>query len=137
MKAHARIIQKGEDGWKIGELHLLFLEDCFVMVKSTWKSIELLDEGGDPIRGGLFSVSAEMHVGFMEYTYLNELHAASVVRSLDHFQSPRASWEIWGSCCGHEGFRAGSEDNVIVLIRQQCCQDDHGIVTWRCEHWVD
>ena len=137
MKAHARIIQKGDDGWKIGELHLLFLEDFFVMVKSTWKSIELLDEGGDSIRGGLFSVSAEMHVGFMEYTYLNELHAASVVRSLEHFQRPRASWEIWCSCCRDEGFRAESEDDVIILIRQQCCQDDRGISTWQWEHWVD
>lgn len=71
-----------KDGWKKGSLHILLFDSFIVMFHCMYSSVEMMDDDMQRIRGGLYNVSMKASVGFLQATYFNLLHAASVVRGM-------------------------------------------------------
>lgn len=124
VREHVRRLQDSRDHCNQLQFHLLFMEDCFVMVKCVWQS-EQAANSGEQLR----STGADVHVAFMRYTYFNALHAASVARLLEDFQSVEESqWEVKRK---GQAFEPVDLEWVVEMIRDRCkgllCADPEGV----------
>lgn len=71
-----------KDGWKKGSLHILLTDSFMVMFQCKYFSVEMMTDDMQKIRGGLYNVTMKASVGFLQATYFNVLHAASVARGI-------------------------------------------------------
>lgn len=129
-RVHAKLYLQGVGNWCEVLLHIVLLEEHFVVLHFSWVLTEW--SGGKINKNGLKQANIHMKAAFMEYTYANLLHAASEIRNVK--ENLLSGYEVtgdvplrvgrWEVCHGRgmlSGlFRRTSEDSIVQMIKDRC-----------------
>lgn len=112
IQGHARRLAESKDHSRRLQLHLLFMEDHFVLVRCAWKS----QNAAPGSLGTKYFTGTAMNVASMQRTYFNALHVATIVRQPDFERPAEFQWEMKRG----DEFQPVSVDQVVEAVREHC-----------------